>query len=200
MLLNLDTLGLPLSLRASVTLTDDELMRFSAENKPYKIERNAQGEITIMSPVGGIGSTHEEYVSGEFYLWNKQTRSGRGFSPSAGFNLPDGSCLSPDVAWISASRWNSLTLQQQTGFPPLCPDFLIEIRSSSDVRSDVEAKMDLWMQNGAQLAWLLDPLAASVTIYHQQRAPELLPRPQSVAATAPVNGFTLDCTPLWPIL
>ncbi len=196
--LNLESLAAPISLRSAVTLSDEELMRFSADNKLYRIERNAQGDITIMSPVGGIGSANEDYVSGEFYLWTRQDGSGKSFSPSAGFNLPDGSCLSPDVAWMTLARWNALTLKQQTGFPPLCPDFIIEIRSASDPRSMVEAKMHLWIQNGAQLAWLIDPVAANAVIYRPGHAPEKLDRPHTLVANAPVAGFVLDCTPLWP--
>ena len=118
-------------------------MRFSADNKGYKIERNAQGEITIMSPVGGIGSSHEQYVSGELYVWNKQSATGKIFSPSGAFDLPDGSCLQPDAAWMTLDRWNGLTQQQQTGFPPLCPDFFIEVRSAGDSLRLLEAKMQL---------------------------------------------------------
>ena len=195
--LNLDSLATPISLRPSVTLSDEELMRFSADNKGYKIERTNRGDITIMSPVGGIGSSHEEYVSGEFYSGNKKDGSGKSFSPSGGFNLPDGSCLSPDVSWMTFARWNSLTVNEQTGFPPLCPDFVVEVRSASDSRPLVEAKMQLWLDNGAELAWLVDPIDANVTVYRPGHAPETLHRPESVVATAPVQGFVLDCAPLW---
>ena len=195
--LNLDSLAPPISLRPAVSLSDEELMRFSAENKGYKIERNNRGEITIMSPVGGIGSAHEEYVSGEFYIWTKHDGTGKTFSPSGGFNLPDGSCLSPDVAWMTLDRWNSLTIKQQTGFPPLCPDFVIEVRSASDSRAMLESKMQLWLDNGAQLAWLVDPIDAYVAIYRPNLAPQKLINPQIVVATVPVEGFTLDCTQLW---
>ena len=198
MLLNLESLATPITLRPSITLSDEELIRFSRDNKPYKIERNNRGEITIMSPVGGIGSVHEGFVYGEFYVWARHDGTGKVFSPSAGFNLPDGSCLSPDVAWMPLDRWNSLSLKQQTGFPPLCPDFLIEVRSASDSRRMVEEKMQLWLDNGAQLAWLVDPVDANITIYRPGDAPETLDRPATLAATAPVAGFILDCDPLWP--
>ena len=200
MQLNFESLTVPFSLRTGLTLSDDELIRFSVENKGYKIERTAKGDITIMSPVGGIGGVHEGYVWGEFYVWNKQSRSGEVISPSGGFNLPDGSCLSPDLAWISFARWNALTLQQQTSFPPLCPDFVIEVRSASDSRRELESKMQLWLSNGAQLAWLVDPLDANVTIYRPDQVPEALDRPEIVAAAAPVAGFQLDCAPLWTAL
>jgi Uma2 family endonuclease len=195
--LKLDSLAPPISLRPSVTLSDEELMRFSEDNKPYKIERNRHGEITIMTPVGGTGSAHEADVAYELLHWNKTARTGRVFISNAGFNLPDGSCLSPDAAWLDLKRWNSLTPAQRAGYPPVCPEFLIEVRSQSDSRKTVEDKMQLWLDNGAQLAWLVDPIDANVTVYRPGHAPETLDRPEAVAATAPVAGFVLDCTPLW---
>lgn len=198
--LDLTLLVPPISLRSAVTLTDDELMRFSEDNKPYKIERNRHGEITIMSPVGYIGSTHEAYVANALYNWAVQDGRGSAVGSNAGFNLPDGSCLSPDAAWTSLDRLNALTLAQQTGFPPLCPDFLIEVRSQSDSRRLLEAKMQLWLDNGAQLAWLVDPIDANLTIYRPNHPPELLHRPEAVTATAPVAGFELPCARLWPTL
>ena len=81
-----------------------------------------------MTPVGGIGGTHEKYVTIQFGKWAEVNRTGMDFGSNTGFNLPDGSCLSPDTAWITLERWNSLTLEEQEGYPPLCPDFLIEVR------------------------------------------------------------------------
>jgi Uma2 family endonuclease len=197
MSLNLTSLVPPISLRPSATLTDEELMRFSEDNKPYKIERNKYGEIIIMTPVGGIGSTHEAYVAYALLHWNETTGAGLAFISNAGFNLPDGSCLSPDAAWLALDRWNALTHQQQAGYPPLCPDFIIEVRSQSDSRPSVEAKMGLWLENGAELAWLVDPIDSNVTIYRRGHAPELLDRPDVVAGAGPVAGFDLRCARLW---
>ncbi|MES2391463.1 MAG: Uma2 family endonuclease [Acidobacteriota bacterium] len=197
MTLNLDGLTSPISLRPAVTLSDEELMRFSAENKPYKIERTREGDITIMTPVGGIGSNHEGYVTSALIQWTETSATGIAFPSSAGFNLPDGSCLSPDASWLSLDRWNALTPQQQAGFPPLCPDFVIEVRSRTDPRKMVETKMQLWIENGAQLAWLVDPIDNNVTIYRPQTEPETLERPRVVKASAPVAGFELPCNRLW---
>jgi len=195
--IDLAGLELPIALRPSGPVSDQELMRFSAQNAPFKIERNKEGALTIMTPVGGIGSTHEMYVAGKVFNWAEETSAGIAFSPNGGFNLADGSCLSPDAAWISLERWNTLTSEQQAGFPPLCPDFLIEVRSQSDARKIVEEKMQTWLDNGAKLAWLVDPIAASVTIYRPGRAPETLERPEIVKGEAPVEGFELRCTRLW---
>ena len=195
--LKLDSLAPPITLRPAMTLTDAELMRFSEDNKPYKIERNKYGEITIMTPVGGVGSAHEADIAYELLHWNKTARTGRVFISNAGFNLPDGSCLSPDAAWLDLKRWNDLTPAERTGYPPLCPEFVIEVRSQSDSRKMVEDKMQLWLDNGAQLAWLVDLIDAKVTIYRLGQAAETLERPERVAATAPVAGFVLECAALW---
>jgi Uma2 family endonuclease len=150
-----------------------------------------------MTPVGGIGSTHERYVDRILANWTEEDGRGIDFSPTVGFNLPDGSCLSPDASWVSLDRWNALSLKQQEGFPPLCPDFLVEVRSKSDPRRMVEAKMQTWLDNGAKLAWLVDPIAKSVTIYRPGQAAETLEQPESVVASDPVAGFILLCAPLW---
>ena len=195
--IDLLNLAMPITIRPSAPVSDEELMRFSEQNKPYKIERNKDGELTIMTPVGGIGSTHERYITRMLGNWTEENGTGIDFSPSIGFNLPDGSCLSPDASWMTLDRWDALTPKQQTGFPPLCPDFLIEVRSQSDPRRMVEAKMQTWLDNGAKLAWLIDPIDGKFTIYHPGLTPEILDRPEIVKAEAPVAGFELPCTRLW---
>jgi Uma2 family endonuclease len=191
-------LEMPLTLRPSARVSDDELMHFSARNKGYKIERNKDGDLTIMTPVGGIGGTHERYVTAMLFIWTKQDGTGIDFGSNTGFNLPDGSCLSPDAAWLRLDRWNALTVEQQEGFPPLCPDFIIEVRFKSDSRRLLEAKMQSWVENGALLAWLVDPIVKNISIYRPGRPIETLDRPATVTADAPVAGFELVCAPLWP--
>ncbi len=185
-------------LRPSARVSDDEPMRFSAKN-PYQVERNKEGELTITTPVGGIRGTHEKYVSDELYIWTAQDGRGIDFNPNTGFNLPDGSCLQPDASWIALERWNALSPQQQTGFPPLCPDFLIEVRSQTDRRPVLEAKMQAWMENGAKLAWLVDLIDQSVTVYRPGQSVETLVRPEVVVAGEPVVGFELKCARLWTV-
>lgn len=189
--------ALPLSLRLAVPLTDEELMLLSEENRPYKIERTAEGEISVMTPVGGIGSTYEVYIASVLFQWAESNDRGMGFGSNAGFNLPDGSCLAPDAAWLSLPRWQALTPEQQAGYPPLCPEFVIEIRSRSDSRRLLETKMQLWLSNGAELGWLVDPVEGSVSIYEPGAEPSLLQRPEAVVGTGPVAGFVLRTTRLW---
>ncbi len=190
-------LELPIDLRPFTRVTDKELLRFAVENKPYRIERNSQGEITTMTPVGGIGSSHEAYVASSLSQWNEVRQAGVAFISNAGVRLPDHSCLSPDAAWIDLARWNKLTPEEQEGYPPLCPDFLIEVRSRSDPRHLVEIKMQLWMENGAQLAWLIEPILATVDIYKGNKPGESLERPEIVTAGEPVLGFELRTSRLW---
>jgi len=190
-------LQLPIVLRPSAPVSDDDLMRFSEQNKPFKIERNKEGDLIIMTPVNYRGGKHEGYVAAALLLWAEEDGRGSAVPANVGFNLPDGSCLAPDAAWLTKEREDALTSEQQDSFPPVCPDFLIEIRSKSDPRRMVEAKMLTWLANGAKLAWLIDPIDGNVTIYRPGHAPELLERPETVGATDPVAGFELRCTPLW---
>jgi Uma2 family endonuclease len=190
-------LPMPVTLRSESPISDEDLMQFSERNRPWRIERNKAGEITIMTPVGGTGSTHERYVTRMLGNWTEDDGRGIDFSPSVGFKLPDGSCLSPDASWISLERWNTLTPEQQDSFPPLCPDFVIEVRSKSDKRKIVQAKMQTWIDNGCKLAWLVDPIDCNVSIYRPGQAPEFLDKPEVVSGNDPVAGFELRCGPLW---
>jgi Uma2 family endonuclease len=190
-------LELPIVLRPSAPVSDEELLRFSEQNKPYKIERNKQGELIVMTPVGFTGGTHEIYVASALLHWAEQDGRGSAVGPNAGFNVPDGSCLAPDAAWVPNARLEALTAKQKAGYPPLCPEFVIEVRSQSDARHVVEAKMQTWLDNGAQLAWLVDPVDGGVTIYRPGKPAEMLLRPEVVVADAPVMGFELRCARLW---
>ena len=189
-------LTLPLTVRAAVAMTDEELMRFSRQNRTYRIERNAKGELEIMSPSGGEGSRWESRVIRELDFWAEE-HGGASFSSNGGFHLPDGSVLSPDAAWVSPVRWSALTKAQRRSFPPLCPDFVVEILSASDSRTVLEAKMQTWIDNSAKLAWMIDPYAATLSIYRKGVAVEVLERPDSVEAGEPVAGFRLSTRLLW---
>ncbi len=187
---------LPLSLRMPVPMSDAELLEFSSRNPLYRIERNANGELEIMTPVGGDGSRWEAYVVRELDLWAERN-GGVAFSSNGGFSLPDGSLLNPDTAWVSQDRWDALTDQQRSSFPPLCPEFVIEVLSASDSRPVLRAKMQAWLANGAQLAWMIDPRAGEFTIYRPREEPEVLLRPESMQAGDPIAGFRLRASRFW---
>ena len=194
---SLTGLPLPIVLRPPSPLSDEELIAFSRKNRPFRIERNTKGEIEIIAPVGGQGSNWEAIVIRELGMWSEDDGRGLCFSSNGGFNLPDGSMLSPDASWVSFERWNALTTAEQASYPPLCPDFLIEVLSASDSLKVLQTKMEVWITNGAKLAWLVDPFAATITIYCPGIAPEVLAKPDSIEAGDPVAGFRLTTSRLW---
>ena len=188
---------LPLILRPPSPFTDDDLLLFSRQNRTFRIEKNAEGELIILTPLGGSGGRWEASVIGKLSSWAELDGRGQVFSSNTGFNLSDGSTLSPDASWVSNERWYALSPKQKQKFPPLCPEFVIEVRSGTDRASVLCGKMELWIANGAQLAWMIDPRAASLTIYRPGRNPEVLQRPDAVEAEAPVDGFRLSLRTLW---
>jgi Uma2 family endonuclease len=152
-------------------MTDDELMAFSEANKPCKVERLASGEILVMTPSGFRNNRREAYVVHELFAWADADGRGEAVSSNAGFNLPDGSTLSPDAAWVESSRLSALSEREQERFLPFAPDFLIEILSPSDSLPELDAKMELWISNGVRLAGRIDPFGGTVAIYAPGRAP-----------------------------
>ena len=191
-------LALPLTLRVSVPFSDEELSAFSKRNRPYRIERNAQGELEIMSPVGLEGSHREVIVMTRLAAW-ADVHGGVTFSSNGGFMLPDGSVRSPDASWVSDSRWDALSKEQRRRYAPICPDFLVEVLSENDSRMELEAKMERWIASGAQLAWMIDPFACTVSIYSPEAVVGTLHRPEMVEATTVVPGFQLTMAKLWDL-
>ena len=189
-------LPMPLTFRPAAPMSDEELIAFSRRNKPYRIERNAAGELEIMSPVGFDGGQRELFVGAKLFEWAEQ-HGGIALSSNAGFTLVDGSVRSPDASWVSDVSWKELSREERRRFAPICPEFLIEILSESDSRLKLEAKMQMWIDKGAQLAWMIDPYAATLSIYRPGQAPELLERPDSVEADDVVPGFRLTTRLLW---
>ncbi len=190
-------LPLPLKIAPAAPVSDEVLVAFARANEPYRIEQNAKGEIIVMTPVGGEGSSWEAYLSYALTRWAIETGKGISFSPSAGFRLPDKTLLSPDASWIATNRWRSLSRQQQREFTPLCPDFLIELRSPTDSASATEEKMGQWMANGAQLAWLIDPIRKLSIVYRPGQQPETLNKPEVLEGEGPIAGFRLEMERFW---
>jgi Uma2 family endonuclease len=178
-------------------LSDEEFFRFCQENHDLRIERNSKMEIVIMSPVGAEFSLYNGEISRQLSNWNAEHAYGVCFDSSAGFTLPDQSVMSPDCAWISKERWRALPVQDRSRFAHICPDFVIEVRSKSDVLRDVQAKMRRWIENGAQLAWLIDPLLRNSTVFYEDGRVEKFPGfDRKLIGSAPVSGFELDLTRL----
>jgi len=193
----LQDVALPTRLRPSVPMTDDELIAFSEANKPCKVERLASGEILVMTPSGYKNNRREAYVVAELFAWAEADGRGEVFSSNAGFNLPDGSTLSPDGGWVETSRLAALSEREQERFLPFAPDFLIEILSPSDSLAELDAKMEQWIANGVRLAWRIDPFGGTVVFYAPGQAPVVLNRPEFVEGAEPVAGFRLKMARVW---
>lgn len=155
-------------------MTDDEFYAFCLLNDPIKFERDAFGNIIIMPNTGGITGIKNSELNADIVIWNRKHKLGKTFDSSTAFRLPSSAVRSPDAAWVSNERWNALTLEEQTKFPPLCPDFVIELMSNLDDLKDAVEKMHKWIDNGCQLAWLIFPKAEEVRIYRANGTVDLI--------------------------
>jgi Uma2 family endonuclease len=140
-----------LNLKPFIELSDDQFYELCRIHRELKFERTAQGELVIVTPVGGEGGSREADLIGDLVYWNRRTKLGKVFSSSTCFKLPNGAARSPDAAWVALERWNQLTPEQQKKFPPLCPDFVIELRSESDALEPLQRKMQEYLSNGLRL-------------------------------------------------
>lgn len=155
-----------LSFRVQQIKTRDDFYTFCQDNPDYKFERESDGRIIVMPNTGGKTGLRNSKLNLRIGVWNEQSQLGEVFDSSTAFDLPDGSTRSPDVAWISRDRWEALSSKEQEQFPPICPDFVIELLSPSDSINSTKKKMtDVWMANGCRLAWLIDPKAETTHIF-----------------------------------
>ena len=175
-------------------MTDDELFAFCAANKELRIERDELGQLIIMSPSGGIIGNLNFRISGIFFQWAEMNgQLGYGFDSATGFRLADRSMRSPDVSWVRKTKWDKLRLEDQEKFAPICPDFVIELRSKSDSLSQLKSKMEKWMENGCELAWLIDPIQQKTYIYQPNVAVyEVTDFDQKLSGGTLLPGFELD--------
>jgi Uma2 family endonuclease len=186
-----------LQLTPVVNLTDDQLFELCQLNRDWRIEYTAQGELIVMPPTGGETGSQNAEITFQVQLWTRGDQTGIAFDSSTGFKLPNGATRSPDAAWVRRSRLTGLTREQKQKFLPLCPDFAIELRSPTDNLRAVLDKMQEYLDNGAQLGWLLDPLTQRVHVYRPQRPPEILEAPSTVSADPLLPGFVLDLRKIW---
>jgi Uma2 family endonuclease len=188
------TLDVPLVLRmpASLRMDEEQFFDFCQRNENLRIERSAEGDLIIMPPAGGYSGNQNFQLTVLFGVWANQDGTGEGFDSSTGFKLPNGATRSPDVAWVKSERLAALTPQQTERFIPLCPDFVIELRSSTDRLSTLKSKMKEYMANGARLGWLLDPKNRHVYVYRPGVPVERLDDPPTVSGDPELPGFVLD--------
>ena len=146
-------------------MTDEEFYEFCRVNKGLRIERNKDHEITIMSPTGSKTSALNAIINRLLGNWNENEKAGVVFDSSGGFKLKDTSILSPDASWVSLKNWGAITSKEQEKLAPVCPEFVIELRSPNDSLAYMQRKMSTWIKNGTQLAWLIDPKSETVQIF-----------------------------------
>jgi Uma2 family endonuclease len=186
-----------LKLTPAINLTDDQLFELCQLNRDWRIEYTAQGELIVMPPTGGETSHRNAEITFQVQSWTRQDQTGVAFDSSGGFKLPNGATRSPDAAWVRRVRLAVLTREEKQKFLPLCPDFVIELRSPTDNLQAVQDKMQEYLDNGAQLGWLIDPLTRRVHVYLPQRQPQILEAPDTVSADPLLPGFTLDLQKIW---
>ncbi len=171
--------------------------QFCCQNPDLKFERNAQGEIIILSPTGGETGKTNFNLALKIGIWNERTKLGVCFDSSTCFRLPNGAERSPDVSWVAQSRWDKLTLEEKTKFPPLAPDFVLELMSPSDRLKDTQEKMKEYRSNGVKLGWLINPKQGQVEIYRLGKQKQVLNHPKSLSGENILPGFVLDLKIIW---
>lgn len=174
-------------------LSDEDFFEMCTANPDLNLERDKHGNIIIMSPVTMISGLFENELAFQVTLWNRQNQRGIVFSPSTGFTLPDGAIFSPDVSWMSLEKWGLLPALEKNRFAKVVPDFVGEIRSKSDSLKELKTKMENWIMNGVQLAWLIDPKNEKVHIYRADGSIELVEKfDKSISGEQILREFELD--------
>lgn len=188
---------LTLNLNPIIKLTDDQFFQLCQENENIRLERTAKGELIIMPPAGGETGNRNAGLTAQIWIWNNQNKLGEVFDSSTGFKLPNGANKSPDAAWIKLERWNALTPEQQKKFPPLCPDFVVELLSPSDSLKETQDKMKEYRDNGALLGLLINRKNRQVEIYRPGAEVEVLDNPNQVSGEPVLPGFVLNLASIW---
>jgi Uma2 family endonuclease len=178
-------------------LTDDQLYEFCQINRDLRIERNRQGELIIMPPTGGETSERNAEIIIQLGSWAKRNGEGATFDSSGGFRLNNGAVRSPDAAWVRHSRLSALEAEERQKFLPLCPEFVIELRSPTDSLDVLREKMQEYVDNGAQLAWLIDPEQKRIYVYRPGEPVQELEHPEKISGQPLLSGFELDLREIW---
>jgi Uma2 family endonuclease len=186
-----------LDLRPVIDLTDEQFYQLCRANHELRFERTAEGEILIMPPTGSRIGQRNFTLTALFGSWVRQDGTGVGFDSSTAFKLPNGATRSPDASWIRRERWDALTSEEQEKFSPICPDFVIELRSSTDSLAGLQAKMREYMASGVRLGWLLDPQEQAVYVYRPGAEVEVINHAQEISGEPELPGFTLNLTDIW---
>ncbi len=181
----------------SAKMTDEQFFDFCRVNRDLRIERNKNGDISIMPPTGSETGNRNFNLAGQLYIWSENDATGISFDSSTGFTLPSGAERSPDISWIKLERWNLLSLEQQKKFAPICPDFVIELRPASDNLKILQEKMQEYMEEGVKLGWLIDRKNRKIYIYRPGIETECLDNPATISGENILPGFILDLSKIW---
>jgi Uma2 family endonuclease len=187
----------PMAIQWERRMTDDEYFQFCANNPELRVERSAEGDILIMPPAGFESGHRNNELSRQLGNWARNDARGQAFDSNTEYLLPNGAAYSPDASWVLRSRLDKLTRDEKRKFPRLCPDFVVELMSPSDRLSKLKAKMREWIENSAQLGWLLDPDRRTAYVYRPDRDPEQLVNPERLVGEGPVAGFVLQLHDIW---
>lgn len=188
---------LRLNLRPVMELTDERLYLLCQANRELRFERTAQGELLLMAPTAGETGRRNAKLTQHLANWADIDGSGLVFDSSTGFVLPNGAMRSPDAAWLRHSRWESLRLDQKQTFIPLCPDFVIELRSGTDSLQALQDKLQEYLQNGALLGWLIDPPYRRVYVYRPGVPVKCLEKVNAISGDPELPGFVLGLSQVW---
>ncbi len=186
-----------LNFQPVIELTEDQFFEFCQLNRDVRIERNAKGEILVIPPTGGVTGDRNAELNMQLRIWAKQDGTGVTFDSSTGFVLPDRSVRSPDGAWVARWRYDALTEAQKDRFLPLCPEFVIELKSPSDYLPSLQQKMEAYIENGTHLGWLIAPEQKTVAIYRPQRSVEVRENLKALSADPTLPGFVLNLSEIW---
>ncbi|MGI2908777.1 Uma2 family endonuclease [Tolypothrix sp. VBCCA 56010] len=189
-------IALPSTLKLNIDLTDEQYFQLCQNNRDYRFESTAEGELLIMPPTGSETGNRNIELAYQLQAWSRQNNLGKAFDSSTGFTLPNGAKRSPDASWVKIERWNALTPEQQQSFAPICPDFVVELRSRTDSLKELQEKMQEYIDNGANLGWLIDRKNKQVEIYRPGKEVEILENPASLSGEDVLPGFVLDLTPI----
>lgn len=185
------------SLLPQAMMTDEQFYAFCLANRELRIERSANGDVIVMPPAFSDTGNRNVKIAQQIANWAEADGTGEPFDSSAGFTLPNGAIRSPDGAWITLERWNALSDEQKASFAPICPDFVVELRSSSDSLTSMQEKLEEYIENGAQLGLLIDRKNKTVHRYRPGVTPEILESPDDVNCDPELPGFTLKMARIW---
>jgi Uma2 family endonuclease len=177
------------------SMDEDEFFELCQRVDPLRLERDPNGRIIVMPPAGSYSSNRSVQIASQLQRWSKKTNRGIVFDSSGGFTLPNGATRAPDAAWVASHRLETLSQEEKEKFLPLAPDFAAEVRSQNDARSNLEAEMEEYVENGTRLGWLIDPYEKTVTVYQEDGSTEELDRPSTLSGEPVLPGFecTLEC-------